>query len=63
MNPQPQVAVHYVNDGTLMNHVKDYFSKTASHFDKGDIATAEDAAREYVEQCAGTAQEMAEAAK
>lgn len=63
MNSQPQVAVHYVNDGTLMNHVKDYFSKTASHFGKGDIATAEDAAREYVEQCAGTAQEMAEAAK
>lgn len=38
MNSQPQVAVHYVNDGTLINHVKDYFSKTASHFGKGAIS-------------------------
>lgn len=60
MNSQPQVAVRYVNDGTVMNHVKDYFSKEANHLGKGETATAEGAAREYVEQCAKVAQEMAE---
>lgn len=62
INSQPQVAVRYVNDGTVMNHVKDYFGHDAENCGKGEM-TAEEAARDYVARCAETAREMAEAAQ
>lgn len=61
MNAQPQVASSYINDGTIMNHMKDYFNMAAGSYGKGDIASPEEAARSYVERCAETAQEMAAA--
>lgn len=54
------VAARYVNDGTIMNHVKNYFKQTASGLGNGDYATTEDAARDYVRRCAEVAAQMAE---
>ncbi len=62
INSQPQVAVRYVNDGTVMNHVKDYFGHDAENCGKGEM-TAEEVARDYVARCAETAREMAAAAQ
>ena len=57
----PDSAVRsYVNDGTILNHVKDYFRVEAVDLGNGDAASAEDAAREYVRRCAETAAEMNE---
>lgn len=61
MKAQPQVAIRFVNDGTLLNHIKDYFSIEAGNYGRGETATPEEAARSYVERCAQTAQEMAAA--
>lgn len=57
---QTDVAARYVNDGTLMNHVKNYFTQEAAHCGKGEFASAEEAASTYVSRCAETAKEMAE---
>lgn len=54
------VAAHYVNDGTILNHVKNYFKQIASGLGNGDYATTEDAARDYVQRCAEVAAQMAE---
>lgn len=54
------VAARYVNDGTILNHVKNYFKQTASGLGNGDYATTEDAARDYVQRCAEVAAQMAE---
>lgn len=54
------VAARYVNDGTILNHVKNYFEQTASGLGNGDYATTEDAARDYVQRCAEVAAQMAE---
>lgn len=62
IDSQPQVAVRYVNDGTVMNHVKDYFGHDAENCGKGEM-TAEEAARDYIARCAETAREMAAAAQ
>lgn len=56
---QSEIAASYVNDGTLLNHVKNYFTKEVSHCGKGE-SSAEEAARTYVSRCAETAQKMAE---
>ena len=54
------VAARYINDGTILNHVKNYFKQTASGLGDGDYATTEDAARDYVQRCAEVAAQMAE---
>lgn len=54
------VAARYINDGTILNHVKNYFKQTASGLGNGDYATTEDAARDYVQRCAEVAAQMAE---
>lgn len=54
------VAARYVNDGTILNHVKTYFKQTASGLGNGGYATTEDAARDYVQRCAEVAAQMAE---
>lgn len=54
------VAARYVNDGTILNHVKNYFKQTASGLGNGGYATTEDAARDYVQRCAEVAAQMAE---
>ena len=54
------VAARYINDGTILNHVKTYFKQTASGLGNGDYATTEDAARDYVQRCAEVAAQMAE---
>lgn len=54
------VAARYINDGTILNHVKNYFKQTASGLGNGDYATTEDAARDYVRRCAEVAAQMAE---
>ena len=51
-------AQSFVNDGTILNHVKDYFRVEAAHLGEG--ATAEEVARAYVQRCAETAASMAE---
>ena len=52
-------AQTFVNDGTLMNHIKDYFSLVAVDLGRGDLESPEAAARDYVERCAATTAEMA----
>lgn len=54
------VAARYINDGTILNHVKNYFKQTASGLGNGNYATTEDAARDYVRRCAEVAAQMAE---
>jgi len=54
------VAARYINDGTILNHVKTYFKQTASGLGNGDYATTKDAARDYVQRCAEVAAQMAE---
>lgn len=59
-NPE-RVQARFVNDGTLLNHMKDYFNIIANRVGKGDITSAKEAAQNYVGRCAETAQEMAQA--
>ena len=54
-----KVQLHFVNDGTVLNHMKDYFNIEAGNFGKGETATALQAAQNYVARCAQTAAEMA----
>lgn len=58
---QPEnVAQSFVNKGTLLNHVKDYFIGDAKDLGIGNFADAHAAAEDYVSRCAETAQKMAE---
>ena len=54
------VVLSFVNDGTLLNHVKDYFWIDATSLGQGEFPDARAAAEDYVQRCAETAQEMAE---
>ena len=56
-----KVEQYYINDGTLLNHMKDFFRLEAESLGQGRTATPEDAARSYVQRCAETAAEMAAA--
>ena len=47
----------FVNDGTLLNHVKDTFKNRAGKVGSGELTSAE-AAQEYVSRCAEIAAEM-----
>lgn len=58
-NPE-HVASRYVNDGTILNHMKTYFKQEAFNFGTGETPTAEEAAQNYVQRCAEVAQQMAE---
>ena len=58
-----KVQQRFVNDGTVLNHMKDYFSHEVENLGQGETASPEDAARTYVARCAETAAEMAEQAK
>ncbi len=53
-----KVQLRFLNDGTVLNHMKDYFNQEAENLGQGKTASAEDAARSYVERCAETAKEM-----
>jgi len=55
-----KVQKYFVNDGTVLNHMKDYFNQEAENLGQGKTASAEEAARSYVERCAETAAKMAE---
>lgn len=54
-----KVQQRFVNDGTVLNHMKDYFSQEVENLGQGKTATPEEAARAYVERCAATAADMA----
>ena len=52
------VAKRFVNDGTLLNHMKDYFRNDAGNLGRGELSDAHAAAEDYVSRCAATAAEM-----
>ena len=52
------VDSRFANDGTVLNHMKDYFKQVAGLFGKGELANARAAAEDYVSRCAETAAEM-----
>lgn len=54
------VELSFINDGTLLNHEKDFFRQTADRFASGELSSPEDAARDYIERCAEVAKEMKE---
>lgn len=56
-----KVEKRFVNDGSVMNHMKDYFRNDANKLASGDMADAKAAAEDYVSRCAETAKEMAAA--
>ena len=56
-----KVQQRFVNNGILLNHMKDYFQLEAGSFGQGNTATPRDAAQNYVARCAETAAEMAAA--
>ena len=58
LDATPKVQQRFVNDGTVLNHMKDYFQQNATKVGTGELTPAE-AARNYVERCAATAAEMA----
>ena len=53
-----KVEKRFVNDGSVMNHMKDYFRNDANKLASGDMADAKAAAEDYVSRCAETAKEM-----
>lgn len=53
-----KVQQRFVNDGTVLNHMKDYFQQAATSVGRDNVAPA-DAAADYVARCAETAAEMA----
>lgn len=53
------VELSFINDGTIFNHVKDFFGQEAGKLASGEVSSPEDAARDYVERCAKVAKEMA----
>ena len=53
------VELSFINDGTIFNHVKDFFGQEAGKLASGEVSSPEDAARDYVERCAEVAKEMA----
>lgn len=52
------VEKRFVNDGTLLNHMKDYFRSGANALGKGEQDSARAAAEDYVARCAKTAADM-----
>lgn len=48
----------FTNDGTIMVHINTFFTSTANKFGKGEIATPEDAAREFVSLCSDVTKNM-----
>ena len=58
LDATPKVQQRFVNDGTVLNHMKDYFQQNATKVGKGELTPA-DAAADYVARCAQTAAEMA----
>ena len=52
------VEQRFVNDGTLLNHMKDYFQNDASKLGQGEFASARAAAEDYVRRCAEVAANM-----
>ena len=54
-----KVQLRFVNNGTLLNHMKDYFRQEVEALGKGETASPEEAARSYIARCAATAAEMA----
>ena len=52
------VEKQFVNDGTLLNHVKDFFQSDASKLGQGELFSARAAAEDYVSRCAEVAAEM-----
>ena len=55
-----KVQLRFVNDGTLLNHMKDFFKQEAEALGQGKTASARQAAQSYVARCAEVAQEMAQ---
>lgn len=55
-----KVQLCFVNDGTLLNHMKDFFKQEAEALGQGKAASAEQAAQDYVARCAEVARQMAE---
>lgn len=53
-------ALSFVNDGTILNHMKDYFRQDANKLGMGEYTSAREAAEDYVQRCAEVAQSMAE---
>ena len=58
LDSAPKVQQRFVNDGTVLNHMKDYFQQNATKVGWGEL-TPEEAAADYVARCAQTAAEMA----
>ena len=54
-----KVEKRVVNEGSVLNHMKDYFRNDASKLASGELADAKAAAEDYVSRCAETAQDMA----
>lgn len=52
------VEKRFVNEGTLLNHMKDYFRNSAGKLGQGELSDAHAAAEDYVANCAKTAAEM-----
>ena len=52
------VEKRFVNDGTLLNHMKDYFQNDASKLGQGEMPSARAAAEDYVSRCAEVAAQM-----
>ena len=52
------VEKRFVNDGTILNHMKDYFRQDAGALGNGERKTAQQAAEDYVQRCATVAQQM-----
>ena len=52
------VEKRFVNDGTLLNHMKDFFRGNANSLGKGELTSARAAAEDYVARCAQVAAEM-----
>ena len=52
------VEKQFVNDGTLLNHMKDFFQNDASKLGQGEFSSARAAAEDYVSRCAEVAANM-----
>lgn len=50
----------FTNDGTVLNHYKDYISSTVSKFGSGELKSAEEAVRHYIDECVKVAKKIEE---
>lgn len=48
----------YTNDGTIMTYITSHFTNISNSFGKGEIGSAEEAAREFVSRCSNVAVQM-----